>query len=265
MATLGSREYPEYSFSQCLRYIDEAKKQKITTLAAFLPILGHKNPSSGGVGLKLSSMGKFYRVLEKEGRSIKFTPLGEKIVFNLGGRDRERACFDAISGVSLLKDLYGRLGADFNPQDFAPVLQELTGAKPADLEQKAGDIERLYRDAAQYLRTPGGGAGSAAYEHPGVKPPHPTEDQDVEKDRRSGHRAHREGPALAEGDDPSNYHEYTSGGTFVRVAKDARVLRGVQWMVKGWLREASGSRPRKPRKKKGSLPQAGGQSQVRNG
>jgi len=260
MATLGSREYPEYSSTQCLRYIDEAKRQKITTLAAFLPILGHKNPNSGGVGLKLSSMGKFYRVLEKEGKSIRFTPLGDKIVFNLAKGDRERACFDSVSGVALFKDLYGRLGADYNPQDFAPVLQDLTGAKPADLEGKAGDIEKLYRDAVQYLRVPGGSTGGGPDDRRAPTPSGPGDDRGHESSELPRPRPGGGARPLAQDDDPRNYHEYTSGGTFVRVAKDAKVLRGIEWMVKGWLKDASNSRERKPRKRTSGPPPVGGQS-----
>ncbi|MCI4363543.1 MAG: hypothetical protein L3K13_04480 [Thermoplasmata archaeon] len=248
MATLGSREYPEYSFSQCLRYVDEAKKQKITTLAAFLPILGHTNPNSGGVGLKLSSMGKFYRILEKDGKSIKFTPLGEKIVYDVGGRGRAHACFEAVSGVSLLKDLYSRLGPDYNSQDFSPVLQELSGAKPAELELRAEDIEKLYRDAVQYLRTPdaGGGTGAELRREPSTASL--AQDNSKEELADASSRASALVPRLPEGDNSENYHIYTSGGTYVRVAKDPEVLSGIQWMVRGWLKQEGGAARRSKRK-----------------
>jgi hypothetical protein len=46
---------------------------------------------------------------------------------------------------------------DFNPGDLKPKLVSLTNAELDEIEKKAGDIEKLFKDAIPYLSETGGG------------------------------------------------------------------------------------------------------------
>lgn len=232
MASIGNRyEYPEYTFTECLGWIEKVGRENIKTFDTFTSsVLGHKNPRSGGVNTKMGTLNKYFGVLEKQGSEVRLTPLGERIVFALGDQPRAEAQREAVMRVALFKDLYSRLGTEYNQKDFRPVLQGLTGVKPQEILQRADLIEVIYRDAARYLQLPF--AGIPGTEQVGTQ-------LDVGNLASPSTPAPSRAPKLGQGFNPEEYHVYQTGSedTFVRVKKDEHVLETVQGMIGIWLEQ----------------------------
>lgn len=230
MATIGHYEFPEYTFGECLGWIEKVKRDKVQTFETFLTILGHKNPKSSGVNLKMGALNKYFGLLERDGTSIKLTPLAENIVFDVGERTRAEACHESVGRVRLLSALYTKLGPEYHSNDFIPVLQEVSGAKPNEIEAKAEVVERLYKDAIPYLRMPGHptptGPGTSAAPTAGAEVPRTKEGAISD----SGLVA----PPVLKGD-PRGFHIYQTGDNYVRLERDADVLEVAKGVIDVWL------------------------------
>jgi hypothetical protein len=227
MATIGNEEYPEYTLTECLHWVEKVKRDKIQTFDTLVGALGHGNPKSSGVGLKMASLGKYWGLLTKDGKAIRLTPLAEKIVYDMGDSARTAAFRELVGRVKVLSQLYAKLGPDYNPRDFNPVLHEVTGAKPDELEQKADRVERLYKDSIQYFR----GAPS------GVSPPSSLPPHLAEKSKQTpsliDEMAGGVVPPLA--GSPEDFHIYQTGDSYMRLRKDPEVLAVAKGVIEVWL------------------------------
>ncbi len=242
MPSVGQFEFPEIAFSECLAVIEKVKRDKVQTFDTLVGILGYSNQKSSGVGLKMGALNKYFGLLVKDGNSIKLTPLGERIVYDLGGRTRDLACAEAVNRVALFKALYSRLGSEYHSNDFKPVLHDVTGAKPEEIEEKADRVEALYRDALPYLRQERSGA---------LTPPATGEVED----RGTGAPAARPGHSLPPSvESLQDYHVYQTGDSYVRLKKDPEVLEVAKGVIEVWLARAKS----KPTAEPGSSSGAGG-------
>ena len=152
MTTIGSSEYPEISFTEALEIIQKIKSKNIKTTEALAGELGYSTKSVGGTFYyKLAALSKYYGLVERTRKDLTFTPLGKRILFPLNDSDRAAAINEAIGRVSLFQSLFASLGRDYHESDFRPKLSETTGAKPDEISDVAGTIERLYKDADGHL------------------------------------------------------------------------------------------------------------------
>ena len=166
------------------------------------------------------------------------TPLGEKIVYDLGAKAKIEACKESVGRVRLLTALFAKLGPEYHSSDFIPVLQEVTGAKPNEIEEKAARVERLYKDAIQYLRLPGISA---------ARPDASRTNSDRADEKRvggdlTGDQDTAAPPPLR--GDPSDYHIYQTGENYVRLRRDADILEVAKGVIQVWLDQTK--KPPKP-------------------
>lgn len=237
LTSIGDAEFPEMPFSEALKSIEGIKRDKAQTTAALGKVMGLTSITTGYFYQKLSSLSKFYGLVDRDKNNLALTALAKRIVYSISDADRLAAIRESILRVSLFQRLYQALGPDYHELDFPTKLLEITKASHEEIAAKSEKVEALYRDAIQFLRgheveaatpAPHGGTERSPTERvTGGHPPGPPAVPPV-----------REGTA----DDFWTFH---TGDSFVRLKKkDPTLLRTAKKVIDAWL-FAEGEEPEK--------------------
>jgi hypothetical protein len=152
MTSIGNSEFPEMTISEAVDVIEGVKREKAQTTTALGKVMGLTNVTTGFFYNKTAALSKFYGLVDRQKADINLTPLAKRVVYATSNSDREAALYEVASRVPLLANLYNALGPEFHELDFSTKLLTITGADREELAAKSPKIEKLYRDAIQYLR-----------------------------------------------------------------------------------------------------------------
>ncbi len=222
MAGIGNQEYPEMTLTEAVAIAEKVGREGVKTKTGLIAVMGLKE-ASGYFYHKVSALTKYYGVLDRSLTNVALTPLGERIAHPLSATDRREALAEAAGRVSLLRALYDALGQTFHDADFRTKLRDVTQAPLPEIEKAAPYLEKLYRDAVQYMGNENApttmpsmtGREPASGFHHGVTPsPMP----------RSAPASHEPGFRTFEGD-----------GVFLKIKKDPEALKEALATVNGWL------------------------------
>lgn len=227
MTSIGNAEYPEISISESVEVIEGIKREKAQTTAALGKVMGLTNVSTGFFYNKAAALSKFYGLIERQKTNVTLTPLAKRIVYPVTPTDREAALYEVAARVPLLSNLFQALGPEFHQLDFPTKLLEITGASHEEIEAKGPKVEKLYRDALQYLR-PGmrGGLSSVAPTGPMIGENNLRESESQTKLRpdQENRRSTEPGWWIAESD-----------GMSLRIRRDPEALEDAIATIKGWM------------------------------
>lgn len=151
MAKIGHSEYPDLLFTNALEIAETIWRDRITTVDALAKSLHHTNVRSGGFTVKLAALNKYFGLLDQDKAEIALTGRAKRILMGTTDNEKAEARREAVEGVPLLRELYSKLGPDYNRDDFRPKLRNLTEASVEELHQKGSFLQRLYEDAVRYL------------------------------------------------------------------------------------------------------------------
>ncbi|MCJ2531205.1 MAG: hypothetical protein LN413_02645 [Candidatus Thermoplasmatota archaeon] len=151
MAKIGNAEYPELILTNALEITDAIWREKISTIDALAKRLHHKTAKSGTFVAKLAALNKYYGLLDQDKTEIILTARAKRILMGPTDPERAEGRSEAVSAIPLLRDLYAKLGSDYNRDDFLPILRELAGATVEELHKKGGLVQRLYEDSVRYF------------------------------------------------------------------------------------------------------------------
>lgn len=224
MAGLGKADFPELTPSRAFEIVEKVGRESVKTANGLATVMGLKSPDSGYFYHQVSSLTKYYGLIDRTKGSIGLTPLGERIAHPLSDSDKSRAQAEAVRRVGLLTSLYDRLGHDFHEADFKTTLRDVTNAPLADIERAAPEVEKLYRDASRFLAQAGPPALRSSDEgqvshHEGIRasgvtPPTPTSTP-----------AHEAG-----------YRTFQADGVYLKIKKDKESLEEALATIQGWLK-----------------------------
>lgn len=224
MAGLGKADFPELTPSRAFEIVEKVGRESVKTANGLATVMGLKSPDSGYFYHQVSSLTKYYGLIDRTKGTIGLTPLGERIAHPLSDSDKARAQAEAVRRVGLLTSLFDRLGHDFHEADFKTTLRDVTNAPLVDIERAAPDVEKLYRDASRYLAQAGSPALGSSDEGPtshygGIRPsgvPSPTP---------TSTPAHEAG-----------YRTFQADGVYLKIKKDKESLEEALATIQGWLK-----------------------------
>lgn len=223
MPKIGSLEYPALTLSEASEIAEKVGHEGVKTKQGLVEVMGLKNPN-GYFYHKVSSMTKYYGLLERGLDIVRLTSTGERIAHPLSAEDKRKALAEAAERVPLFHALFDSLGANYHDADFRTKLRDLTQAPLQAIQIVSAAVERLYRDAASYM--------SAS----GIVPPAstPSTGNDVtsggplarvsSRDGGDVHHAHEAGFRIFEGD-----------GVFLKVRKDPEALGEALATITAWV------------------------------
>jgi hypothetical protein len=224
MPGIGNADYPELVASKAFDIVERVGRENVKTASGLAAVMGLKSPDSGYFYHQVSSLTKFYGLVERTRGSVALTPLGERIAHPLSDEDKRRAQGEAIRRVALLSALYERLGSEFHESDFRTILRDVTQAPLADIERAAPGVEGLYKDAQRYLS--------------GVAGPRPV--SDIRPASRGASEDHA-GPIRTSGGPDVLTHEpgyrvFQGDGVYLKIKKDKDALEEALTTIQGWLK-----------------------------
>lgn len=217
-------------FSEALKTIEGIKREKAQTTAALGKVMGLTSITTGYFYQKLSSLSKFYGLVNRDKNNLTLTELAKRIVYPIGDADRSAAIRESIFRVVLLQKLYQSLGPDYHELDFPTKLLEVSKSTHEEIEEKSEKVEALYRDAVQYLRGRDG-LEAVAPVQTGSPPP---------ASAQASAGTHHE---LASGIIPpirggssDDFWVFNTGDSFVRLKKkDPKLLHTAKRVIDAWL------------------------------
>jgi len=156
MGKIGDYEYPEFTFTECRKIVEKIYKEGITrgdVLAPKLGLKGGKKPpeESGTFRNKITALQRF-GLIEGDWREFKLTELGEKIAKPINEQEFKKAAIESIKRVSLLKELWNKVGTNIPETGLWPDLVQITNVNRSIAEKQEPKIRKLYMDALQYLK-----------------------------------------------------------------------------------------------------------------
>lgn len=229
MAGIGKADYPELAPTEAFEIVQKVGRENVKTASGLASVMGLKSPDSGYFYHKVSSLTKYYGLIDRAKGVISLTPLGERIAHPLSEADKGAAENEATRRVGLFAALYGRLGSVFHEADFRTSLRDVTQAPLADIERSASDVERLYRDAQRYLSPlSSNSASSEGQAHVDV-PKGTRIDERVASDDVRGIVSHEPG-----------YRTFQADGVYLKIKRDRDSLEEALATIQGWLKRHSG-------------------------
>lgn len=221
MAGLGKMDYPELTPSRAFEIAEKVGRENVKTASGLANVMGLKSPDSGYFYHQVSSLTKYYGLIDRAKGTVVLTPLGERIAHPLSDADKVRAQAEAVRRVGMLSALYDRLGSGFHEADFKTTLRDVTGAPLADIERSSEEVERLYRDAQRYLAQVG---------------PPPTEPTGTTPGVGQLSEGRGEMPSAAMGGlHEPGYRIFQSDGVYLKIKKDRESLEEALATIQGWL------------------------------
>jgi hypothetical protein len=225
MAGIGKEDYPELTPSEAFEIVEKVGRQSVKTASGLASVMGLKSPDSGYFYHQVSSLTKYYGLIDRAKGTISLTPLGERIAHPLSEPDKTHAQAEAVGRVALLNSLFERLGKEFHEADFRTTLRDVTQAPLADIERSASDVEKLYRDSLRYLSSDGPRPSSALIVQASHRAPEgPFEHGSSQLETPHG-RSHEPG-----------YRTFESDGVFLKIKKDRDSLEEALATIQGWLK-----------------------------
>ncbi len=229
MAGIGKEDYPQLTPSEAFEIVEKVGRENVKTANGLASVMGLKSPDSGYFYHQVSSLTKYYGLIDRAKGTITLTPLGERIAHPLSEGDKSLARAEAVRRVTLLSSLYGRLGKEFHEADFRTTLRDVTQAPLADIERSAPEIEKLFRDAVRYLSQSPSTGGVAA--------------QDIPRLLESSERptVPRTSQAIPQGrTHEAGFRIFESDGVFLKIKKDRDSLEEALATIQGWLKRHAG-------------------------
>jgi hypothetical protein len=152
MPKIGKYDYPAIGIRAALDALEAISKSKVATLAGVAQVLGHKTINSGTFLLKIGAMSKHYGILDRRGQDVVLTPLGRRIAHSDNPAEKDDAIREMIVGIPIFRDLFQRLGPDYDREQFQIHLRELAGIERGEATEETSRIRNLYDEALPYLR-----------------------------------------------------------------------------------------------------------------
>jgi hypothetical protein len=230
MAGIGKEDYPQLTPSEAFEIVEKVGRENVKTANGLASVMGLKSPDSGYFYHQVSSLTKYYGLLDRAKGSITLTPLGERIAHPLSEGDKSLARAEAVRRVTLLNSLYGRLGGEFHEADFRTTLRDVTQAPLADIERSAPDVEKLFRDAVRYLSHLRPTSGATARETPRVHEFAAVPENRLSAEAVTPVKTHEVG-----------YRTFESDGVYLKIKKDRDSLEEALATIEGWLKRHTGS------------------------
>lgn len=230
MPGLGKVDYPELTASKAFEIVEKVGRESVKTANGLATVMGLKSPDSGYFYHQVSSLTKYYGLLDRSKGAVSLTPLGERIAHPLSDVDKTRAQAEAVRRVGLLTSLFERLGAGFHEADFKTTLRDVTLAPLADIERASPDVESLYRDAQRYLAqatATGSGTRTRPQGHPETA---------IESSGQTAAGAPAPTPAHEAG-----YRTFQADGVYLKIKKDRESLEEARATIQGWLKRHTDS------------------------
>ena len=233
MPGLGKADYPELTPSKAFEIVEKVGRENVKTANGLATVMGLKSPDSGYFYHQVSSLTKYYGLIDRSKGTISLTPLGERIAHPLSDVDKTRAQAESVRRVGVLASLFERLGTGFHEADFKTTLRDVTLAPLADIERASPDVERLYRDAQRYLsQVAAAGSGTRTVQ------PHVPETS-IESSGQSGAGAPASPPVHEAG-----YRTFQADGVYLKIKKDKESLEEALATIQGWLKRHTDSESR---------------------
>jgi hypothetical protein len=225
MPGIGKSDYPELTPSKAFEIVERVGRENVKTGSGLATVMGLKSPDSGYFYHQVSSLTKFYGLIDRTKGTVALTPLGERIAHPLSEEDKRRAQGEAVRRVGLISALFERLGTEFHEADFRTTLRDVSQAPLAEIEKAGRDVETLYKDALRFLPT-------AAAKRPSA-------------DRAESDLSTRTEPSLESRGSPrpdsnlgneSGYRTFVADGVYLKIKKDKDSLEEALTTIQGWLK-----------------------------
>jgi hypothetical protein len=229
MSGIGKADYPELRPSKAFEIVERVGRENVKTASGLATVMGLKSPDSGYFYHQVSSLTKFYGLIDRSKGTVALTPLGERIAHPLSQDDKSRAQAEAVRRVGLIAALFDRLGTEFHEDDFRTTLRDITQAPLAEIERAGSEIEALYKDAERFL---GGSTHGSASPSVSLDPPPRTSQSALPS--AGGTRTSEGVPAHEPG-----YRTFQGDGVFLKIKKDKESLEEALTTIQGWLKRHS--------------------------
>ena len=228
MAGIGKADYPELTPSEAFEIVEKIGRENVKTASGLASVMGLKSPDSGYFYHQVSSLTKYYGLIDRTKGSIALTPLGERIAHPLSEADKNLARGESVRRVGLLSALYERLGNEFHEAEFRTTLRDVTQAPLASIETAAPEIEKLYRDAQRYVAH-----STPTQRGTAVDTTQSSSSVDRRPDRGS---SPDQGPIPAH---EGGYRTFQADGVYLKIKKDRDSLEEALTTIQGWLKRHS--------------------------
>lgn len=226
MAGIGKSDYPELSPTKAFEIVERVGRESVKTASGLASVMGLKSPDSGYFYHQVSSLTKYYGLIDRTKGTVALTPLGERIAHPLSEEDKRRAQGEAVRRVGLIASLFERLGSDFHEADFRTTLRDVTQAPLAEIERSANEVEGLFKDAQKYLVSAGQPRNSPERLEATTSWTPPEHRGAQHSESQIGHE--------------QGYRTFQSDGVFLKIKKDRDSLEEALATIQGWLRRHSG-------------------------
>ena len=152
MVTIGNCTIPKYRLGLLLEQTEKLYRKfgaEETNSKAIAEELGYPRRSNPFY-TKLKDFSTF-GLLEGEGRSIRVTELGKKVIQQDNSNKRE-ALDEIIRNIPLWDKLLNEYGTKIDKKGFSERLAEITNAELSDVQKQAEKIRRAYLDDVEYIK-----------------------------------------------------------------------------------------------------------------
>jgi hypothetical protein len=226
MPGIGKSDYPELTPTKAFEIVERVGRESVKTGNGLASVMGLKSPDSGYFYHQVSSLTKYYGLIDRTKGTIALTPLGERIAHPLSDEDKRMAQGDAVRRVGLIVALFDKLGTEFHEADFRTTLRDVTQAPLAEIEKSAGEVEALYKDAQRYLTS----SFQGKVQHERAES---TSSRSGTEPRGIGH------PEPVFSHEPG-YRTFQADGVFLKIKKDKDSLEEALATIQGWLKRHAG-------------------------
>jgi hypothetical protein len=230
MPGIGKADYPELVPSKAFEIVERVGRESVKTGNGLASVMGLKSPDSGYFYHQVSSLTKYYGLIDRTKGTVALTPLGERIAHPLSEEDKRQAQGEAVRRVGLIAALFDRLGTEFHAADFRTTLRDITQAPLAEIEKTGGEVEALYKDAQRYLIPSGPGRNTT---------------ERAESASAAGPKTVTESHGMQRSDTmfspEPGYRVFHGDGVYVKIKKDKDALEEALTTIQGWLKRHSES------------------------
>lgn len=228
MPGIGKADYPELTATKAFEIVERVGRENVKTASGLADVMGLKSPDSGYFYHQVSSLTKFYGLVDRTKGTVALTPLGERVAHPLSDDDKKRAQAESVRRVDLLVALFDRLGSEFHEADFRMTLRDVTQAPLAEIEKEGNRVESLYKDSLRFF-VGGPGTGNAAAVRAARA-------QTAEGNRTDAHVSPRQD---APSGHESGYRVFQADGVYLKIKKDKDSLEEALATIQGWLKRHS--------------------------
>jgi len=229
---IGKSDYPELTPTKAFEIVERVGRESVKTANGLATVMGLKSPDSGYFYHQVSSLTKYYGLIDRTKGTVALTPLGERIAHPLSEDDKRRAQGEAVRKVGLIAALFDRLGTEFHEADFRTTLRDVTQAPLAEIEKTASAVEALYKDAQRYLSS-SGSTGRLS--------------ERAESTSSAGPKPGPESPSVRRADavlaHEPGYRVFQADGVYLKIKTDKDALEEALVTIQGWLKRHSGEAP----------------------